>query len=283
MNNRHETPYRLQREGFGEIQVGWERVYDLTPGALMDIVRENSLKYDKPLSFAFPEWWKSDKEARLPSVILNNVIGIIPDFDYKENFTGIRLVNLATNEAMENFPGDELHLLYVCKHILTYCKKVLRSWGKEPYRELRYGIEYLRDKWHIEHFPDAFQRPDVRIYDIVRYDRLPKEEYFNKAYKSILKRKIETSFTEYNPDSVYELIAGKIQENLMRHFLDNKPADFDVEEDDLKKWFWFLLDKELIVSVYQQLVDKTKNDYNIWAYIYMIADAFVSSLSRQQI
>ena len=69
----------------------------------------------------------------------------------------------------------------------------------------------------------------------------------------------------------------------MRHFLDNKPADFDVEEDDLKKWFWFLLDKELIVSVYQQLVDKTKNDYNIWAYIYMIADAFVSSLSRQQI
>ena len=283
MNNRYEIAYRLQRDRFDEIQVGWERIYDLTPGTLADIVREKSFVYDRPLSIAFPEWWKNDKEANLPSVMLNNVFGIIPDFDYTGNFTGIRLVNLATNEVMENFPGDEQHLLYVCKHILTYCKKVLRSWGKEPHRLLRYGTEYLRDRWHIRNYPDAFQRPDVRIYDIMRFSRLSQEEYFNKAYKSILKRNIETSFTEYSPDSVYEHIAGKIRKNLMRHFLDNKPEGFDIEEEDLNRWFWFLLDKELIVSVYQRLIDKTKNDYNIWAYIYVIADAIVSGLSRQPV
>ena len=282
MNNRYEIAYRLQRDVIGEIQVGWERIYDLTPGALKDLVKNKSFKFDEPLSIAFPEWWKNDKEAYLPSVILNNVFGIIPDYDYKENFTGIRLVNLATNEVMETFPGDkdDTRLLYLCKHILTYCKKVLRSWGKEPYRELRYGIEYLRDKWHIENYPNAFQRPDVRIYDILRYPRLSPKEYFNKAYKSILKRKPETSFND-KPESVYELIVGKVLENLMRHFRDNQPADFDVDEEDLKQWFWFLLDENTIDSVYKCLLDKTKEDYNIWAYVYVIADAIVSSLSRQ--
>ena len=282
MNNRNEIAYRLQREGFGEIQVGWERVYDLTPVALKEIVESQSLIYDKPLSISFPEWWKNDKEAFLPSVILNNIFGIVPDYDYKQDLTGIRLVNLATNEVMETFPGDETdaHLLFICKHILTYCKKVLRSWGKEPYREFRYGIEYLRDKWHIQNYPDAFQRPDVRIYDIVWFERLSPKEYFNKAYRSILKRKTETSFND-KPDSVYELIVGKILENLMRHFQDNKPADFDIEEDDLKNWFWFLLDKAPIDFVYKCLLDKTKEDYNLWAYVYVIADAIVSSLSRQ--
>ena len=286
MNNRHETPYRLQRQGFDEIQVGWERVYELTPRGLMDKMTELSFKYDKAISVSFPEWWKSDKEKDLPALILNNIFGVIPYYDYNGNLLFVRVANLATNETIKDYPGTENNLLYICKHILTDCKKVLRSWGKEPFREFRYGIEYLRDKWHLNNHKDAFQRPDVRIYGIVRYNRLTPEEYFKKACKSILNRKTESSFNDDDDaftDIVYERIVEKIQENLMRHFQDNKPADFDIDKDDLKRWFWFLMEKEPIVSVYKSLAAKTKDNYNIWTYINVIADAIVSAISRQQI
>jgi len=275
MNNRYVIAYRLQREGFGEIQVGWERIYDLTPGALADIVKSKSFVYDKPLSISFPEWWKNDKEASLPSVMLNNVFGIIPDFDYKENFTGIRLVNLATNEEMENFPGDEQHLLYICKYILTYCKKVLRSWGKEPYKELRYGIEYLRDKWHIENYPDAFQRPDVRIYDLVRYNRLPLEDIMRRTYENIGQKPVKPFFNEYDDDSIFQVISAKITDNLVMQFNDRKPQGLVIGRDDLERMFWYLFDKDIFVAAYKWLREETNMDYDFHTCAGCIAETIV--------
>lgn len=277
MNNRYEIAYRLQRDGIGEIQVGWERIYDLTPGALKDLVKSKSFEYDEPLSIAFPEWWKNDKEAYLPSVILNNVFGIIPDYDYKKDFTGIRLVNLATNEVMENFPGDkdETHLLYICKHILTYCKKVLRSWGKEPYREFRYGIEYLRDKWHIENYPDAFQRPDVRIYDIMRFNRLSQKDIMSRAYENIRHKPVKPFFNEYDDDSISLVISTKITDNLIKHFNDRKPQNLVIEREDLGRMFWFLFDKNIFVATYKWLREETDKDYDFHTCAGCIAETIV--------
>lgn len=277
MNNRYEIAYRLQRDVIGEIQVGWERIYDLTPGALKDLVKSKSFEYDEPLSIAFPEWWKNDKEAYLPSVILNNVFGIIPDYDYKKDFTGIRLVNLATNEVMENFPGDkdETHLLYICKHILTYCKKVLRSWGKEPYREFRYGIEYLRDKWHIENYPDAFQRPDVRIYDIMRFNRLSQKDIMSRAYENIRHKPVKPFFNEYDDDSISLVISTKITDNLIKHFNDRKPQNLVIEREDLGRMFWFLFDKNIFVATYKWLREETDKDYDFHTCAGCIAETIV--------
>lgn len=277
MNNRYEIAYRLQRDIIGEIQVGWERIYDLTPGALKDLVKSKSFEYDEPLSIAFPEWWKNDKEAYLPSVILNNVFGIIPDYDYKKDFTGIRLVNLATNEVMENFPGDkdETHLLYICKHILTYCKKVLRSWGKEPYREFRYGIEYLRDKWHIENYPDAFQRPDVRIYDIMRFNRLSQKDIMSRAYENIRHKPVKPFFNEYDDDSISLVISAKITDNLIKHFNDRKPQNLVIEREDLGRMFWFLFDKNIFVATYKWLREETDKDYDFHTCAGCIAETIV--------
>ena len=275
MNNRYEIAYRLQRDVIGEIQVGWERIYDLTPGALKDLVKSKSFEYDEPLSIAFPEWWKNDKEASLPSVILNNVFGIIPDFDYTGNFTGIRLVNLATNEVMENFPGDEQHLLYVCKHILTYCKKVLRSWGKEPHRLLRYGTEYLRDRWHIRNYPDAFQRPDVRIYDIMRFSRLSQEDIMSRAYEIIRNKPVKPFFNEYDDDSIFRVISAKITDNLVKHFNDRKPQDLAIGREDLERMFWFLFDKNVFVATYKWLREETSKDYDFRTCAGCIAETIV--------
>lgn len=284
MNNRCEIAYRLQREGFGEIQVGWERVYDLTPMALKEIVESQSLIYDKPLSFSFPEWWKNDKEAFLPSVILNNIFGIVPDYDYKQDFTGIRLVNLATNEVMETFPGDEVHLLFICKRILTYCKKVLRSWGKEPHRLLRYGTEYLRDKWHIENYPDAFQRPDVRIYNIVKYNRLTEKECLRKANWIAEHRNANNTgfdhFDFYHEDDVYSHIKSEMLSRIGNCINDYKPDDFELENIDLEKVFGYLFDKDVLINVYQCLGRKTHNNYTAITYVNIVASAALSGFQR---
>ena len=284
MNNRNETPYRLQRDGFDEIIVGWERVYELTPRGLMDKVYELSFQYDKAISVSFPEWWKSDREADLPALILNNIFGIIPYYNYKSELTWVRVVNLATNDTIKDYPGTENDLLYICKHILTDCKKILRSWGKEPYRELRYGMEWLRDPWHKKNYPDAFQRPDVRIYRIIRFTLLSQEEYYRKAYQSIRARKPDNGsfyfYSQYAPEDVYSAIRGRIINNMYRHFRDNKPTKLEMDSEELGRMFWFLMDKEMILSIGKRLAKETLDNYSIKTYIAHIADAIVPSNSR---
>ena len=280
MNNRHETPYRLLRDGFDEIQVGWERVYELTPRGLMDKVYELSFTYDKAISVSFPEWWKSDKEANLPALILNNIFGIVPYYDYKGDFIFIRVVNLATNEAMQQpFPGIEDDLLYICKRILTYCKLVLRSWGKEQYREFRYGMQYLRDdysNWHKMNYPDAFLRQDVRIYDILKYKRPSLNACVNHAYKGLTAlAKEDVSFKENVEDVVYELSKATILDRLESIFFNRKPSDLVIMRDDLQKMFWFLLDRDLIVRAFQELRQKTHYNYNERTYALFIAEAIL--------
>lgn len=279
MNNRHIVIYRLHRYGFDEIQVGWERVYELTPMGLMDKMTELSFIYDKATSISFPEFWKSDKEADLPVLILNNIFGIVPYYDYNGNLIFVRVVNLATNEKMEDFPGTENDLLYICKHILTYCKKVLRSWGKEPYREFRYGMEWLRDdwsKWHRKNYPDAFLRPDVRIYEIIKFNRLPLDELVSKAYKTISQTPKNPSFTNYNTSTIYKVIRGIVVDNLFKQFNENKSKDYDIEKEVLEKSFWFLFDKDLIIAAYQMLrEEKTNLDYEFNTYCRHIAEAIV--------
>ena len=280
MNNRHIIVYRLQREGLGEIQVGWERVYELTPRGLMDKMTELSFNYDKAISVSFPEWWKSEKETDLPSLILNNIFGIIPDFDINENFTGIRLVNLATNEMMENFLGDEQHLLYVCKHILTYCKKVLRSWGKEPFREFRYGIEYLRDKWHLNNHKDAFQRPDVRIYGIVRYNRLPQKEVLNTALQAIENKKPDNNtfnyYDDFTRDEVYNAVKVEMLKWIDEDIREKTQESNNAEKYDLENLFWYLFDADFIYQVYMNLGEETNNGYLVKTYIFYIPRAMLS-------
>ena len=284
MNNRNETPYRLQRDGFDEIQVGWERVYELTPRGLMEKVYDLSFQFDKAISVSFPEWWKSDRESDLPALMLNNIFGIIPYYDFKGELLFVRVVNMATNETMQDFPGTEDDLLYICKHILTYCKKVLRSWGKEPYKELRYGMEWLRDPWHKKNYTDAFQRPDVRIYMIIRFNRLSQEEYYHKAYQSIRERKPDNDsfyyYSSYPQEQVYSAIQVRIINNLCRHFQDNKPENLELERKDMERLFWFLMDKEMILSVCERLAKETRDKYGIRTYIAHVADAIVPVYSR---
>ena len=284
MNNRNETPYRLQRDGFDEIIVGWERVYELTPRGMMDKVIELSLQYDKAISVSFPEWWKSDREADLPALMLNNIFGIIPYYDYNGCLTWVRVVNLATNETIKDYPGTEDDLLFICKHILTDCKKILRSWGKEPYRELRYGTEWLRDPWHKENYQDAFQRLDVRTYDVIRFNRLSQEEYYLKAYRSIRERKPDNDsfyfYTDYPQEQVFDAVKDRIINNLSRHFQDNKPADLDVEKEELGQMFWFLIERETILFVCERLARETLDKYGISTYIAHVADAIVPFNSR---
>ncbi len=282
MNNRFETPYRLKRPGFGVVIVGWERVYELTPLGLMDKVKGFSFQYDKAISVSFPEYWKSDKEAYLPSLILNNIFGIVPYFDSHENLTWVRVVNLATNEPIKDYAGTEKDLLYICKHILTDCKKVLRSWGKEPYRELRYGMEWLRDPWHKKNYPDAFQRPDVRIYDIIKYNRLSEKECFRKA--CWLAKRISaknTAFDHYDfhsPKEVNNRIWSVMLRRINDYVQDNKPEDFDIEMDDLGRAFDYLFDKECLYNVYRHLGMETHNNYLVKTYINLVAQAALSDL-----
>ena len=290
MNNRNETPYRLQRKGFGEIQVGWERVYDLTPLSLKEIIESQSLIYDKPLSISFPEWWKNDKEAFLPSVILNNIFGIIPDYDNyddEKNLIGIRLVNLATNEVMETFPGGktDAHLLFTCKHILTYCKKVLRSWGKETFKEFRYGMEWLRDPWHKENYPDAFQRPDVRIYDVIRYDRLTLKKCLDVAFDGIQDANKGDYFNDYQgkENEIYSAVKGVMLKRMTHYFQDDKPADLEMSAEDLEKAFWYLFDKDFVVSVFLLLVEKTRNSYKGSTYATYVAIALLSGFHHPSV
>lgn len=284
MNNRHETPYRLQRDGFDEIIVGWERVYELTPRGLMDKVIELSLQYDKAISVSFPEWWKSDREADLPALMLNNIFGIIPYYDYNGCLTWVRVVNLATNETIKDYPGTEDDLLFICKHILTDCKKILRSWGKEPYRELRYGTEWLRDPWHKENYQDAFQRLDVRTYNVIRFNRLSQEEYYLKAYRSIRERKPDNDsfyfYSDYPQEQVFDAVKNRIINNLSRHLQDNKPADLNVEKEELGQMFWFLLERKTILFVCERLARETLDKYGISTYIAHVADAIVPFNSR---
>jgi len=284
MNNRDETPYRLQRDGFDEIIVGWERVYELTPRGLMEKVIELSFQFDKAISVSFPEWWKSDREEDLPALMLNNIFGIIPYYDIKGDLTWVRVVNLATNEAIKDYPGTENDLLYICKHILTDIKKILRSWGKAPYRELRYGMEWLRDLWHKENYQAAFHRLDVRTYSVIRINRLSQEEYYLKAYRSIKERKPDNDsfyfYSSYPQEEVYNAVKERIINNLSRHLQDNKPADLDVGKEELEQMFWFLMDKETILYLCERLASETLDKYGIKTYIAHVADAIVPFISR---
>ena len=282
MNNRHETPYRLQRDGFDEILVGWERIYDLTPGALKDILLNRSFKYDKTDAIiSFPEWWKNDKEAFLPSVILNNIFGIIPYFALNQDLIFVRVVNLATNEVMETFPGDEgeAHLLFICKHILTYCKKVLRSWGKEQYKEFRYGMEWLRDPWHKENYPEAFQRPDVRIYDVIRYDRLDPIIIFNKAKKAIENKTKNNDTFNFYYEYPKDVVVGAVKKEMiqrMREVVWEKNPDPTLAKCDFEKAFWYIFDADLIYNVYLSLGQETYNNYHVKTYIASVANAIIA-------
>ena len=281
MNNRYETPYRLQRPGLGEIIVGWERVYELTPGALMDKVQDLSFTYDRAIAFSFPEYWKREEEAYLPALILNNIFGIVPYYSYNGGLTWVRVVNLATNETIKDYPGTKDDLLYICKHILTDCKKVLRSWGKEQFREFRYGQEYLRDRWHKENYQDAFQRLDVRLYSKMRYNRLTEEECYKRAEKAIKSEKKDWTPGEYKDDEmVYRAIKEKLLSVMSYDFLDYAPEDVQYTKEDQERLFSYLFDKDLIVSMFHRLVYETNNDYTGITYASIIANAIRSGVEH---
>ena len=277
MNNRYETPYTLLRDGFDEVFIGWERVYELTPKALMDKVYELSIKFDKETAVSFPEYWKSDKETDLPALILNNIFGIVPYYDYNGNLSWVRVVNLATNETMQDFPGTENNLLYTCKHILTYCKKVLRSWGKEPYREFRYGQEYLRDRWHKENYPEAFQCPEVCIYDKMVYYRLSPNTCLNRARRALQSAKKEWTPGYYDTDDIF---LGVKKSMLFWIDLAFQDAKLPYKEPDQERTFSYLFDKDYIVSIFQQLVEATEYDYTGKTYVSCVAKAILSGVQH---
>ena len=217
--------------------------------------------------------------------MLNNIFGIVPYYGYNGGLTWVRVVNLATNETIKDYPGTEDDLLYICKHILTDCKKVLRSWGKEPYKEFRYGQEYLRDPWHKEKYPDAFQRPDVRIYkDVVKYYRLTEKECFRKACRVANDRSANnTEFDHYDfytPEDVYNHIRSEMLSRIECFVQDNKPEEFEIETDDLERAFGYLFDKDVLYNVYRRLGRETHNNYKAITYINIVARAALSGSQR---
>ena len=249
----------------------------------MDKVIGLSFTYDKKISISFPEWWKSDREANLPALMLNNIFGIIPYYDYKGGLTWVRVVNLATNETIKYYPGTENDLLYICKHILTDCKKVLREWGKEPYREFRYGIEYLRDNWHKENYPDAFQRPDVRINSIMKIARLTPRTCFREALRASAQRKPDNgnSFNHYTfPDK--EEVSKAIKKAMLVKIADylqtNISEDIDISGFDLEELFGYLFNTDYLYDVYIKLGRETYNGYRVPSYIRFVANGVLSGI-----
>lgn len=136
----YEKPYLVSRFG-RETYVGWERLYELTPGTLADLLLKNQ-KEARILYYYDSRWWEGCEQWCCPDVILDNVFGVILCFQ-SGNLYKILLVDLVSKESLAEYPATETKLLLPCKKLLAYGRKYLRNKGKRWYEDYRKGNAYL--------------------------------------------------------------------------------------------------------------------------------------------
>lgn len=136
----YEKPYLVSRFG-RETYVGWERLYELTPGTLADLLIKNQ-KEARILYYYDSRWWEGCEQWCCPHVILDNVFGVIPCF-HSGTLDKVLLVDLVYKESLAEYPATEKKLILPCKKLLAYGRKYLRDKGKRWHEVYRKGNAYL--------------------------------------------------------------------------------------------------------------------------------------------
>lgn len=197
----YDRPYLVNRFGREEY-TGWERLYTLYAGMLMERVLAG-LDEDRILYCWDPLWWKGPEGWRCPRIILDNVFGVIPGFDGEGELESLLLVDLVGADVLKAFPAGERRLMKACKDLLTFAKKLLREKGIAWNGEYRKGYKYL---YNLDGGTEA---PSVIGWDLYR-------DISAKA-KDLLRSRLEktgemTTFDTY-PDfgeEVYQGICARI-------------------------------------------------------------------------
>lgn len=137
----YDRPYLVNRFGREEY-TGWERLYTLYAGMLMERVLAG-LDEDRILYCWDPLWWKGPEGWRCPRILLDNVFGVIPGFDGEGELESLLFVDLVDAVVLKEFPVVGRKLMKACKDLLTFAKKYLKERGIAWKGEYRKGFEYL--------------------------------------------------------------------------------------------------------------------------------------------
>lgn len=228
-----DKPYLVNRFG-RETYIGWERLYELTPGALADLLLE-SLQEARLLYYYKESWWKGEEQWCCPHIILDNVFGVIPCFRSEGRLDKLLLVDLVDKESLAEYPATEAKLLLPCKKLLTDGRKILREKGKQWREDYRKGNAYLYSQGEC---PPSMLEWDFDTDWAERVQKVLKD--------ALLVAKKDVCFNEYPS---YSVIYERIMLELCKE-MENRLDLSKVFIQDAKEAGFKVFDREVCRSLY---------------------------------